>query len=369
MGDRGAAVQLSRRQVLDHRIRVQQLPREAGTVKDTAVLDLGVQDTGPDGALWALAVRGLVDPRPADLALAWSVRGAPHLYRRADLPSVARAVQPWSDADAGKRIFDASKPLKAAGIGNLEALDQVAAALRTVVTRPTVKGAVSAALNARLPEPHLRYCRPCDAIHVFEQPFRLASLRAGLELEPGTSPPVLRPIPDFALLDEADPQHDVVRGYLHLLGPATHKDVAGYLDAPPAEVRSRWPSDAVEVQVEGRPAWALEADLPSLLEGGAVRVTRLLGPFDLLLQGRDRSLLVEDPVRAKQLWPVLGRPGAVLVDGELVGTWRPRQSSGRLRIELDPWRELPDRDAVEEQAARLAAHRAVELAAVNVAGS
>jgi hypothetical protein len=134
MGDGGAAVRLSRRQVLAHRVRVQQLDRAAGTVEDTAVLDLGVQDTGPDGALWALAVRGVVDPRPEDLALAWTVRGAPHLYRRADLPSVARAVQPWSDADAGKRIFDASKPLKAAGIGNLEALDQVAAALRSVVT-------------------------------------------------------------------------------------------------------------------------------------------------------------------------------------------------------------------------------------------
>jgi hypothetical protein len=368
MGDGGAAVRLSRRQVLAHRVRVQQLDRAAGTVEDTAVLDLGVQDTGPDGALWALALRGVVDPRPEDLALAWTVRGAPHLYRRADLPSVARAVQPWSDADAGKRIFDASKPLKAAGIGGLAALDQVASALRSVVTRPTVKGDVSAALNARLPEPYLRYCRPCDAIHVFEQPFRLAALRAGLELEPGTSPPVLRPVDDFAPADEAESRHDVVRGYLHLLGPATHKDVAGYLDAPVTEVRGRWPSDAVEVQVEGSPAWALEADLPSLLEGGPVQATRLLGPFDLLLQGRDRSLLVEDPARAKAMWPVLGRPGAVLADGDLVGTWRPRQSSGRLRIELDLWGELPDPAALEEQAARLAAHRTVELAGVDLAG-
>ena len=365
-GNGPAAVRLSRRQVLAHRVRVQSLDRDAGTIEDTAVLDVGVQDSGPDGALWALALRGVGDPRLQELVLAWTLRGAPHVYRRADLPSVARAVQPWSDADAGKRIFDAAKPLKAAGIGNLEALDHVAAALREVVTAPTVKGDVSGALNARLAQPYLRSCRPCGAVHIHELPFRLAALRAGLELEPGTSPPVLRPIAGFAMAEEAEPRHDVVRGYLHLLGPATPQDVAGYLDAPLAEVRRRWPADAVPVEVDGRAAQALELDLPSLADGGPVRTVRLLGPFDLLLQGRDRSLLVEDATRAKALWPVLGRPGAVLVDGELVGTWRPRQSAGRLRVLVDLWRELPDRAAVEEQAVRLAAHRRVRPAGVEV---
>jgi hypothetical protein len=59
----------------------------------------------------------------------------------------------------------------------------------------------------------------------------------------------------------------------------------------------------------------------------------------------------------------------VLVDGEVAGTWRPRQSSGRLRVQLDLWRELPDRSAVEEQAARLAAHRGVALTGVDLVGA
>jgi hypothetical protein len=69
------------------------------------------------------------------------------------------------------------------------------------------------------------------------------------------------------------------------------------------------------------------------------------------------------------LWPVLGRPGAVLVDAELAGLWRPRQSGGRLSVQVEPWRALPPatRRAVTEQAERLAAFRGVTLAGVDFA--
>jgi hypothetical protein len=357
-------VRLTRTQVLAHRVRVQQLDREHGTVGDTSVLDLGVQDTGGDGARWALANRGLRDVPDDALVLLWTLRGAPHVYRRADLASVARAVQPFSDADAGKRIYDASKPLKAAGIGNLEALDTVAAEMRSLVTALTGKHEVSRLLNERMPAPYLRECRPCKAIHVYEMPFRLAALRAGLALQPGTSPPVLGPVPGFAMADEAEPRHDVVRAVLHLLGPTTPQLVAGFLDAAVADVKQRWPADAVAVELDGQRREALEADLPSL-EQGPVETVRLLGPYDLFLQGRDRDLLVPDRERAKRLWPVLGRPGAVLVDGEVAGLWRPRQSGGRLRLQVEAWAALPDLD---EQAQRLASARGVALAGVEKTG-
>jgi hypothetical protein len=189
------AISVTRRQVLDLRLRAQQLDRDAGTLADTAILDIGVQDTGADGALWALALRGVPDPPPDELATVWTIRGAPHVYRRADLPAIAAATQPFSDADAGKRIFDAAKPLKAAGIPNLVALDAVADAMRSIVTAPMVKGQMSTRLTAVMDKPYLRYCRPCQATHLYEQPFRLAALRAGLELEPGTSPRCCGPCP------------------------------------------------------------------------------------------------------------------------------------------------------------------------------
>ncbi|WP_109507907.1 winged helix DNA-binding domain-containing protein [Nocardioides speluncae] len=362
---------LTREDVLAFRVRAHQLDRDAGagTLADTTILDTGVQDTGPDGARWALAIRGVdvTTVTDDDVAMAWTLRGAPHLYRRADLGAVAAAVAPLSDADAGKRIFDASKPLKEAGIGNLEALDAIADAMRKIVTEPLVKGEVSTRLTEAMPEPYRRFCRPCNTIHLYEQTFRLSALRAGLELQPGTSPPVLQPIPGFKPHQRVAKRYDVIRGYLRLLGPATQKQVSEFVDAPVKDIKAHWPEDAVEVTVEGERRWALDLD-----DGGpAPAVTRLLGPYDLFLQGRDRPLLVPDPDNAKSLWPVIGRPGAVLHEGELVAAWRPRLSHGgragkKLRLQIEPWRRLSaaTRTSIEEQAERLAAFRGVLLTTV-----
>ena len=368
-------VSVTRAQVLSFRVRAQGLDRETGTIADTAVLDLGVQDTGPDGARWALSNRGLdLSGSPdGDLVSVWTIRGAPHLYRRDDLPSVAAAVEPFSDADAGRRIYDAAKALKASGISNLAALDAVAAAMRSVVTKPMVKGEVSARVTALMDQPYLRFCRSCDATHLYEMPFRLAALRAGLELQANTSPPVLRPVPGFdpaARTTEPPPRYDVVRAYLRLLGPATPKHVADYLDAPVKDVKARWPGDALEVSVDGEQRWVLAEDMESLdtLVAAPVKTTRLLGPFDLFLQARDRPLLVDDPARSKTLWPVLGRPGAVLLDGEIAGVWRPRKSGQSLRVNIELWTRASAsaRKMVREQAERLAAYRQVPLSGVDL---
>ncbi|GAA2190157.1 winged helix DNA-binding domain-containing protein [Micromonospora lupini] len=361
---------VDRRQVLNFRVRAQQLDRDQGTLADTAVLDIGVQNTGPDGARWALAARGVdvTATRDEDVVLLWTVRGAPHLYRRADVGHVVAAVEPFSEADAGKRIYDAAKPLKAAGIANLAALDEVAARMRAIVTTPTVKGDVSGRLATLLPEPYLRFCRVCDATHLYEMPFRLAAARAGLELELDTSPPILRRITGFRRAATPGDRFDLIRSYLRLLGPATPKQVADYLDAPVKDVKARWPDDVVDVAVDGEARWLLAADEEALESADAVG-TRLLGPFDLFLQAKDRMTLVPDTARAKELWPVLGRPGAVLVDGDVVGTWRPRKSGRTFTVAVQPWQRLSaaTRTTVTAQAERLAAHRCVSLTGVDFA--
>src|SRR5215211_4566592 len=160
---------MKRSEALAYRIHAQQLdrPGTARPITDAAVFDFGVQDTGPDGASWALANRGVPVGNTAELeassevALAWTLRAAPHYYRRTDLPEVLIATSPLSDRDAAKRVVGADKPLKEAGIPTLEGLTEVAIQMRHVVAGPMVKGEVSTRLTGRLDAPYLRYCGSC----------------------------------------------------------------------------------------------------------------------------------------------------------------------------------------------------------------
>ncbi|MET0459985.1 MAG: winged helix DNA-binding domain-containing protein [Ilumatobacteraceae bacterium] len=368
---------VDRRDVLRFRFRRHQLDRPADATSDATdvdVLDMGVQDTGPDGAAWALHARGAPADDDRSLVLAWTLRGAPHAYRRKDIKAVAVATAPYSDADAAKRIYDASKPLREAGIDPLDALRVVADHMREIVSKPTVKGDLSGGLTEVLDDPYLRNCTPCQAIHAYEMPFRLAALQAGLELDAGTSPPVLRRIkgmraPRYGhLADEADARFDVIRNHLRFYGPTRVADVATFLDAPQADVKAHWPEDVVEVTVEGAARTLLVADSEELGDGDRAGgpTVRLLGPYDPYLQLRDRELLVPQAERRKDLWRTLGRPGAIVVDGEVLGTWRPRTTGRRLSLTVDPWRRLRRGESalIDEQAARLAAHRGVTLSGV-----
>jgi hypothetical protein len=380
---------MRRSEALAYRIHAQQLDRSPGpdratghsgaarAITEAAAFDFGVQDTGRDGASWALVNRGVRIPdaaaleTSADVALVWTLRAAPHYYRRADLPEVLVATSPLSDKDAAKRVIGADKPLREAGIGTLDGLTEVATQLRHVVTRPLVKGEVSTQLTARLDPAYLRYCGACDATHSWEVPFRIGSLYGGLELEPGTSPPVLRPIPDWpnrkpgpAPDPLAAPEAlQPIRNYLRFLGPATPNDVAAFLDSPVAEIKAHWPEDAVEVSVDGRRGWVLGE--PSDIEQDP-ELLRLLGGFDLFLQGKDRDLIVPDVSKHKELWPILGRPGAVLLGTEIVGSWRPKTASGKFTLRLSPWTTFSKRirRGLEIEAERLAAHRGLELAGI-----
>ena len=353
---------VTRDDVLRYRVHAQGLDATESR-SDCPVLDIGVQDTGPDAsgwAGWALAVRRCTMPA-ADLVRAWTLRGAPHAYRRSQIAQIATATAPFSEQDARKRTLDAGKKLMAAGLTMLDGLERVAAEMRDVVAGPTAKGDVSRELSARLPPAYLRFCRACNATHIHEMPFRLAALQAGLELQPGTSPPVLRRIPGWHGPDSiVAPQLDPIRAVLHLLGPATPALVAGYLDSALVDVLERWPKDAVAVDGAGHRGQArqiLEADRESLATPPDLAGVRLLGAFDLFLQGRDRELILPDEAARKELWRTLGRPGAVLEGHEIVGSWRPRSSGRRLRLAVTIWSGRPAPAGIEKQAEQLAAWR------------
>ncbi len=77
-------------------------------------------------------------------------------------------------------------------------------------------------------------------------------------------------------------------------------------------------------------------------------------------------VMVPDRAKHKALWPILGRPGAVLLGTEIVGSWRPKTAGKEFTLRLDLWTSLsrPTRRRLDLEAERLAAHRGLKLAAI-----
>jgi len=128
-----------------------------------------------------------------------------------------------------------------------------------------------------------------------------------------------------------------------------------------------WPDrKLVEVSVDGSPAWLPADRVDALTSAPPPEVVRLLGAFDPYLQARDRALIVPDKALYKTLWPVLGRPGALFVDGEVAGTWRPRAAGKKLTLTVEAFAPLPPSTwaAIEAEAERVAAVRGAPDVAV-----
>jgi hypothetical protein len=369
-------VKVNRAQVLAYRIAEQGLHREANSVGDLAVLDIGVQEAMGQPAGYAFAAR-LADAANADapvgpghrLALAWTLRGAPHVHRRADLDALAGALWPLSEADAAGRLNETGPSVERAGITALDQFETAVREMRAGVTKPTGKGAVSTAVTKQLPRAMRRECRACKTSHISESAMRAASLPAGLELQPDTVPPILQRRKEAKLPKRVNSAAltKLAAGYLRFLGPATVGEFAGYLDARRADVAEIWTDDGLaEVTVDGKQAWLPEDCIDALRKAPEPDLVRLLGAFDPYLQARDRALIVPDKSVYKTLWPVLGRPGALLVEGEIAGTWRTKASGAKLTITVEPFGPQPKSvwTEIDAEAERIGAVRKAEAVRV-----
>ncbi|MFD2471238.1 DNA glycosylase AlkZ-like family protein [Amycolatopsis silviterrae] len=359
---------VSREQALAYRIAEQGLHRSVADPYALPLLDLGLQDSMRDTALLSLAARmpdpvtpeSLVDDQR--LALVWSHRGAPHFHRRTDLPELVTALVPAGDPDALARILWQKKDIQAAGVSPVDVLFTTARAIRKVVTKPMTKGAVSTEITKLLPPAFSRWCRGCNATHVHEQLMRLASLHGGARLEPGQTPATLAPLENRGRLSTRPVPAAVSRvleQYLRFNGPATPGDAAGFAGTAKTCVQETWPSAVTEVKMDGRRAFLPTDRLAALENPPSPAGVRLLPPLDPYTQGRDKTVLVPDKARAKEVWKILGSPGALLVGGEILGVWRTKASGKRLTFtlsEFDPLRRA-DRQAAEDEAARAASAR------------
>ena len=155
----------------------------------------------------------------------------------------------------------------------------------------------------------------------------------------------------------ADARAELVRRYLHVFGPGNWLAFAKWAGITNRAATAAFTSLSDELLAVRTPlgeAWVLASDEEELrAQHGAVAPARLLPSGDAfyLCWGADRRLLVPDATAQAELWTSRVWPGALLLHGELAGTWRRADET----VSVHPWKQptRAERDAVEAEAAGL----------------
>jgi hypothetical protein len=108
--------------------------------------------------------------------------------------------------------------------------------------------------------------------------------------------------------------------------------------------------ELAEASVDGRRGFVLAEDVARRESPPPASGVRLLGGYDPWVAQPDRETLVRgDKALRKKLFPSIGRPGVILVDGVLAGLWKGRKQGKVLELEVE-WLG-PEADLAEEVAA------------------
>jgi len=170
----------------------------------------------------------------------------------------------------------------------------------------------------------------------------------------GARQPTIWAVPAPAT-DPLDARVELARRYVHVFGPTTPDSFAEWAGIAPARGRATFDGLAGSLTQVATPVgegWILSEDETAFRtaandDAGDARLIPS-GDSYFLLQGTDRELLVPNAARRGDLWTPRVWPGAVLVGGEVAGTWR---RAGAV-VAVRSWRRLTRaaRDAIEREA-------------------
>jgi hypothetical protein len=322
-----SALDLSREQVLAYRRRVQaldaRLPNNGDSLRRAAWA--GLQDSVPRSALHSLHARVEgVAPDALDgpaVVQVWGPR-----YTAFVVPSDAHAAFTLARLPERGRIRERALALA-------DRLDEYLAGRRERVDDAAA------------------------ALGVHPNSLRYASLTGRVQIRwDGARQPTIWTVPP----PDAEPMEaltELVRRYLHFYGPSTIESLVrwGGIDAPPAlaAFEALRPSLVAARTALGEGCILAEDEPMFLAPPGTPVATRLLPSGDpyYLLWNANREFLVPEAAHRAELWTSRVWPGAVLVGGEIIGTWR----RAKAVVIITPWRQLSpdDTSAIEAEAATL----------------
>ncbi len=322
-----APLELTRAQILAFRRRVgaldERLPRSAESLRRAAWA--GLQDSMPRAALLSLHARvqdikasAWEDPSLAQL---WGPRYSTYVVPACDFAyfSLGRLPSEAKGRERARRI--------------------------------------AAQLHAHLDGRRVRDREVGKALGVNSNAFKYAAPTGTVAIRwDGARAPIMWTVPP-ADIPPAEAQRELASRYLRVFGPATAERFArwaGVSDRAARETFASLEGRLVPVRSPLGDEWLLEEDeQPMRAEAGPDAAARLLPSGDayFLLDGAERAVLVPDPEQRAQLWTSRVWPGALLVAGEVCGTWR----RARHTVRIDVWRALSreEREAVEAEAAGL----------------
>jgi hypothetical protein len=317
------------------------------------LLLLGIQGHRRSGAEHSLIQRtSRIGSRPVTTAIGpdgplvslWSVRGAPHTHRVTRLDFIRDALAP-RESDEG-------------GAAYVAAVEEVAAALRAVVRGPTSKGKASREVTDRVSPKLVIWCPRCQADHVPDGLFRAAGRQAQIVLGPEQQrATMLYPTPRQRQEKVKHAPLILLNAYLRVNGPTSrtlYRDWTGGDAGAVADLWSEVADGLVRVQVDSKRYDVPEAVLTQMQQSTKPQGVALVPANDPYLRQVDRTLLVPEAKQRHEVWRPLSGPGALLVDGEVAGTWRYRRTERDLAIVAFGRLTATQRRKAEQQADLLA---------------
>jgi winged helix DNA-binding protein len=309
----GRRLSLTRDQILRFRRRVgaldERLPRGRSSLRRAAWA--GLQDSMPRAALLSIHARvhGTTPTTWEDPSLVqlWGPRYNVFVVAERDLPVFSLGTMP-DDAKGRRRA------------------EQLAMALRD-----HLKGA------------RVGYGEAGTALGVNPNSLRYAAATGTVVIRwEGARAPIVWTVPP-PRTTRLEPRLELARRYLHVYGPTTGEAFgrwAGIGERFGVAAFGALRRSLLPVATPIGDTWILAADEPAVrADARPPAPARLLPSGDayFLLYGADRELLVPQPERRAALWTSRVWPGALLVDGALVGTWRRANHV----VALEPWVRLP----------------------------
>ena len=216
---------------------------------------------------------------------------------------------------------------------------------------------IAAQLHAQLDGARMKDGEVGRALGVNPNTFRYAATTGTVAIRwDGARAPIVWTVA-AAAVDPADACRELARRYLHIFGPTTADSFARWAGISRGSAATAFASlegSLLAVRTPLGDEWLLAGDEQAIrAPATASAPARLLPSGDayFLLAGEERELLIPRADQRQLLWTPRVWPGALLVEGEIRGTWRRAQHT----VKIDAWTRLTRgmRDAIEAEAAAL----------------